>query len=326
MKIKRFVWGMLVLFCLFPSAALLYLSSSPQRALSFAGAVSAPLGELLSSLTSRVPFSLTELLLFLLLPLFFLLLVLLLRTRGSAALLLPPFLLLLLFSLYTLLFAPGQYAPPLAERLSLSTAAPSESELLGCAEWLSELASCEVVAPDDAELARRILLAYRKAGERCGIYVNREAVPKLSRTPLLFHLGYFGLYAFPLGEVTVARGTPPALCAFTAAHELSHAAGYLREEEADLLAFLICLDSGDDYLRYAGAVGMLGRLLTEVSDSAPAVWQAACEGLPSTARRELSGEGGASAPAGAVPQPEYGETVRLLCAVYRSRAYLGTTK
>lgn len=52
--------------------------------------------------------------------------------------------------------------------------------------------------------------------------------------------------------------------AFTMAHELSHLKGYIYEDEANYMGFLICIKSGDEFLQYAGYTGVLWYLLDDI--------------------------------------------------------------
>ena len=44
---------------------------------------------------------------------------------------------------------------------------------------------------------------------------------------------------------------------FTVAHEFAHQRGISRENEANFIAFLVCIRSSDPYVRYSGYVNML---------------------------------------------------------------------
>ena len=72
-------------------------------------------------------------------------------------------------------------------------------------------------------------------------------------------MSYFrltGIYTFYTGEANVNSAYPMYDMVFTAAHELSHQRGILRENEANFMAYLVCSSSDDVYLRYSGALSM----------------------------------------------------------------------
>lgn len=56
----------------------------------------------------------------------------------------------------------------------------------------------------------------------------------------------------PLGEANVNTLNTKMDIPFTAAHELAHQKGIMREEDANLVALYICLSSDDPYLKFSG--------------------------------------------------------------------------
>ena len=68
------------------------------------------------------------------------------------------------------------------------------------------------------------------------------------------YLGISGIYTYPTGEANVNSYYPSYVTIFTAAHEMCHQRGVLRENEANFLAFLITMTSDHPHLRYSGAM------------------------------------------------------------------------
>ena len=64
-----------------------------------------------------------------------------------------------------------------------------------------------------------------------------------------FHIT--GVHFAPTTEATINTLIPDALIPFTMAHELAHAKGVMREEDANLVALYVCLTSDDPYLQYS---------------------------------------------------------------------------
>jgi len=65
-----------------------------------------------------------------------------------------------------------------------------------------------------------------------------------------------GIYAFFTGEANLNIDFPDYNLPFTAAHEMAHLMGTAKEDEANFIAFLVCLYSNDDYIKYSGLVNM----------------------------------------------------------------------
>jgi len=65
-----------------------------------------------------------------------------------------------------------------------------------------------------------------------------------------FHIT--GVHFAPSTEALVNTLIPDALLPFTMAHELAHAKGVMREDDANLVAMYICLTSDDPFIKYSG--------------------------------------------------------------------------
>jgi hypothetical protein len=69
-------------------------------------------------------------------------------------------------------------------------------------------------------------------------------------------LNITGVYSFFTGEANVNVHFPDYCIPFTLAHELAHQRGIARENEANFIAFLACIESADAYVRYSGYINM----------------------------------------------------------------------
>ena len=76
-------------------------------------------------------------------------------------------------------------------------------------------------------------------------------------SPIMSNFNLAGIY-FPVTvEANYNQAMPVSSQGFTACHELSHLSGFIREDEANFIAFIACRESGDPYLRYSGYLGAL---------------------------------------------------------------------
>lgn len=70
-------------------------------------------------------------------------------------------------------------------------------------------------------------------------------------------LDLLGVYTYFTGEANVNVHYPDYTVPFTIAHEMAHQRGIARENEANFIAFLVCVRSDLAYVRYSGYMNML---------------------------------------------------------------------
>ncbi len=229
---------------------------------------------LMSALTYILPFSLFELVIILLLPLFVLLVILVVRDKGGAASRVRTLFSLLgvigiLYSGYILVMATAYRTTPLADHLGIEDSADIEKEDLYATtrfvvENINALAD-EVDRKDGLsympytldELSHKICASYDAVREEYPFFLNFESRAK----PVLFSgvmsdMGITGIYTYFTGEANVNTEYPDFTLAFVTAHELAHQRGIMRENEANLMAYLVTTSSPDAFIRYSGYLYM----------------------------------------------------------------------
>lgn len=77
-------------------------------------------------------------------------------------------------------------------------------------------------------------------------------IKKAITSKLMSYTGTTGITFQPLGEAVINYETPSCYLVVTAAHELAHAKGVMRERDANLLAYYLLVTSEKPYLRYCG--------------------------------------------------------------------------
>ena len=107
------------------------------------------------------------------------------------------------------------------------------------------------------ELNRRLNRAYINLAEEHNFFKRIKVNPKPAViSELLTRMHITGIYSFYTGEANININFPDYHLPFTAAHEMAHAMGIAREDEANFTAFLVCLYSDDSYIRYSGLLKM----------------------------------------------------------------------
>ncbi len=257
---------------------------SPRAADVLCGSISFAVRAFIAYITSIFPFSLAEI--FLLgIPLWIFLLVLFIRRQRrkgvSGVRLLCLFLAVLpiLYILFVFTMGFGYAGSNLEEKMSLSMEDEiSAEELFAVASWLAQEANA--LAPtltygENGEslmpyghrgMNQKLIEAYRTLSHQYD-FVSTFSVgvkPVLLSYPMAF-TGITGVYSFFTGEANLNTAYPDYSNVFTAAHEMAHARGIAREDEANFVAFLALESSEDDYLRYAGYVNLLQYVLNALA-------------------------------------------------------------
>ncbi|MBQ7397658.1 MAG: DUF3810 domain-containing protein, partial [Clostridia bacterium] len=97
-----------------------------------------------------------------------------------------------------------------------------------------------------------------------------------------------GVYSFFTGEANLNVNFPDYTLPFTAAHEMAHQRGIAREDEANFIAFLVCISSDDAYIRYSGYLNMYEYVASSLYSADPELYFEARGQLPMTVRYEMS--------------------------------------
>ena len=161
-------------------------------------------------------------------------------------------------------FAPGYYGTTLDQKLELDREKVSANELYATAEILSaelDKLTPEITFLEDGsslmpysyeEMNDKLLKAYDQFCEKYDFIDNFYSLAKpvaLSEPMSYTHIT--GVYTFFTGEANINVNFPDYTVPYTAAHELAHQRGIAREDEANFVAFLVCLESDDPYIRYS---------------------------------------------------------------------------
>ena len=277
-----------VLFALAAVSAVLYLVfvNSAGFADWFNDHVSRWGRRLLGTLTAWIPFSVAELLL-LLVPLILAVLIrrvvrVYSRNRKTVLSFLARVgsVVCLVGILFVWCFAPGYYGQTLDRKLGLSREPVSADDLyrtaLTLTEEINHLAPGLLTAQDGStvmpysldEMNRKLMAAYADfTADRTFPDHFRSRVKPVMLSHAMSYTHITGVYSFFTGEANVNVAFPDYCIPFTAAHELAHQRGVAREDEANFVAFLVCVSSDDPYLRYSG-------LLNVYEYVASALWSA----------------------------------------------------
>ena len=201
--------------------------------------------------------------------------------------------------LFVWCFAPGYYGTTLDRKLGLSRDPVSTEELYQTALILTEQINplaptllidnkgSSVMSDSIDEMNAKLMKAYRVFTADHNFpdhFYSRVKPVMLSKAMNYTHIT--GIYSFFTGEANINVAFPDYCIPFTAAHELAHQRGVAREDEANFMAFLVCLSSEDSYIRYSGLLNIYEYVMNALYTADVTLYRAAYAELDDTVMGE----------------------------------------
>lgn len=207
----------------------------------------------------------------------------------------------LLFSVFVFGFGTGYYGTTVDEKLGLDRSVVSPEELYYTAATLAAHVNSEaenvkyqyndfsVMPYTFDEMSRRLVAAY---DEVCDEYdfiprlYSRVKPVMLSEPWTYTHIS--GVYTYFTGEANINTNFPDYTIPYTAAHEMAHQRGIAREDEANFIAFLVCISSDDPYIRYSGYLEVYEYVASSLYSADKNYYSAVYSSLKTNVRAEMA--------------------------------------
>lgn len=262
---------------------------------------------LFAQLTNIIPLSLAELLILLLPILLGIALWYLLkyRCRTKKATLVSLICIVsaasLLFSSFVLTFSSGYRGSTIDKKLGLEQKAIGGEELYASAVYLiGEINALSeridygeddfsVMPYDLNEMNKKLIKAF---DDYCkdNYFINNfySKIKPVMHSEAMSYTHITGVYTFFTGEANINVNFPDYTIPYTAAHELAHQRGIAREDEANLIAFLVSIRSDDNYILYCAYLNMYEYIASALYKADKELYKEAVSTLDIRVRRELS--------------------------------------
>ena len=205
------------------------------------------------------------------------------------------------FSAFTLGFVPAYRGSTLDKKLGLDKQPVSAEELRDTTlAILEELTVIEkeigfksdgfsVMPYSYEELNDKLMDAYDKACEQYDFIPKlHSSVKRVMLSEPMTYTHISGVYTFFTGEANINTNFPDYTLPFTAAHELAHQRGIAREDEANFVAFLVCKDSDDVYIRYSAYLNMYEYLRNALYSASTEYYAETYYEVPASCIKEMS--------------------------------------
>ncbi len=183
-----------------------------------------------------------------------------------------------LYAMFVFSFAAGYRTTGLGAKLGLDRRKVTVEELGDTmritVDRLNELAGDIMIVRDRGSVrpyshedtVRLCLDSYGAVTDRYGFPAKFEApVKELVTSDLMTYTHISGMYTYFTGESNLNINYPYYVNVYTTAHEMAHQRGIAREDEANFMAFLVCIGSPDPFMQYAGYLNMYEYLYSALS-------------------------------------------------------------
>ena len=205
------------------------------------------------------------------------------------------------FSTFTLGFVPAYRGSRLDKKLGLDKQPVSADELRDTTyAVLEELTAIEseigfksdgfsVMPYSYEELNDKLMDAYDVACEKYDFIPKLHSrVKRIMLSEPMTYTHISGVYTFFTGEANINTNFPDYTLPYTAAHELAHQRGIAREDEANFVAFLVCKESDDVYIRYSAYLNMYEYLRNALYAANPDYYTETYYSVPVNCRKEMT--------------------------------------
>ena len=206
----------------------------------------------------------------------------------------------LLFSSFVLTFSSGYRGSTLDKKLELEQKPIAPKELYNSAVYLigqiNQLSERIEYGEDDFSvmpydlrtMSKKLIEAYDSYCNKHSFINNfRSQVKPIILSEAMSYTHITGIYTFFTGEANININFPDYTIPYTAAHELAHQRGIAREDEANLIAFLVSIESDDDYILYCAYLNMYEYIASALYKADKDLYKQAVSTLSADVRREL---------------------------------------
>lgn len=151
-----------------------------------------------------------------------------------------------------------------------------------------QLDNGSIMPYSNKECVEKCVRSYDKLAEKYDFITSfKSPVKEIILSPYMTYTHISGVYTFFTGEANLNTNFPDFVNAYTIAHEMAHQRGIARENEANFIAYLVCINSEDKYLQYSGYMNMYQYLAEALYKASPTLYAKAAVNLSNSGKYEL---------------------------------------
>ena len=203
-------------------------------------------------------------------------------------------------AMFVFTFGAGYRVPTIDRKLGIAREKVSAEELAATMEivierlnalapyvtYMEEKGSIRPYTHEDT--VQLCLESYAKLSERYPFIQKLDApVKQIMLSDYMTYTHISGVYTFFTGEANLNTNYPYFVNVYTTAHEMAHQRGIARENEANFLAYLVCIGSDDPYMQYSGYLNMYEYLASPLYSASPSLYSKTVGNLDQYVRYDL---------------------------------------
>ncbi|NRF40980.1 DUF3810 domain-containing protein [Pedobacter foliorum] len=176
---------------------------------------------------------------------------------------------LILYLLFKILWGLNYSRPSISKQLGISDEKYNTTELVLLGKFfinkLNHLQKVQKTRSSITELETKAKAGYDKMEQTNPIFKYRSpAVKPVLNSWIVTKIGIEGYYNPLSGEANVNTRLPSISLPFVTCHEIAHQLGIGREDEANLIGYLVASNSTDPNFQYSASYAMLKSILFEI--------------------------------------------------------------
>jgi hypothetical protein len=181
---------------------------------------------------------------------------------------------LILYLIFKILWGLNYSRLPIAKNLGINDEKYTTKELVSLGQYfinrLNTLQQSKRENYSIAQLRQKAKVAYDKMKLRNPFFTYHiSAVKPVLNSWIVTKIGIEGYYSPLSGEANVNMRLPATSLPFVTCHEIAHQLGVAREDEANLVGYLVASNSNDPFFQYSAAYEVFKNIFFEIKMKSP---------------------------------------------------------
>lgn len=202
---------------------------------------------------------------------------------------------LILYLAFKILWGLNYSRLPIVKQLAISDEKYTTPQLVSLGEYfierLNSLQNVKKQSYTIPQLQEKAKLAYDGIRQKNALFTYRSpAVKPVLNSWVITKIGIEGYYSPLSGEANVNMRLPLTSLPFVTCHEIAHQLGVAREDEANLIGYLVASNSSDPYFQYSAVYEVFKNILFEIRMKSPDDYERLYKTLNAVTIRDLKAD------------------------------------